>query len=66
MNTTTAAVRTATGTVHAFTIGRTYYARGENLTNTADSAAGKADCGAQTSTAAKFTDQAPTCPKCAA
>lgn len=66
MNTNTATkVRTATGTVHAFTIGRTYYSRGETMTNTADTAAGKADCGAQTSFAATFTDSPVTCPKCA-
>lgn len=67
MNTNTATnVRTATGTVHSFTIGRTYYARGETLTNTADTAAGKADCNAQTSAAARFTADAINCPKCLA
>lgn len=72
MNTETATtgrtfnVRTGSGVVHSLTEGRTYTQRGERSTNRRDSMIGRADCGAQTSSAASLTDAAVTCPKCEA
>jgi len=59
-------VRTAHGTIHRKTIGRTYRGHGHLYTNGDDCAAGKADCGALVSTAATITDAEVTCARCIA
>jgi hypothetical protein len=69
MTTTASAynVRTAAGTVHRMTTGRTFRQYGATRTNRGPSSpCGKADCGALTSAAAAVTDQAVNCPKCGA
>lgn len=57
-------VRTARGTVHALTVGRTYTLQGYRTTNRAGSVTGKADCGALTSGAATHTTEPVTCARC--
>jgi hypothetical protein len=57
-------VRTAHGTVHALTIGRTYKMYGSPRVNKLGVPNGKADCGALTSSAATLTDEPVTCVKC--
>ena len=57
-------VKTAHGVVHSATIGRTYKLYGMPQVNRERVAAGKADCGALTSTAAKVTTDPVTCSKC--
>lgn len=64
MNPTAINVRTATGTVHSLTVGRTYKQYGVTCTNKATSQIGRADCGAQTSSAASLTDEPVNCGKC--
>lgn len=62
-------VRTAHGTIHSATIGRTFKLHGYPQTNRAGVAAGKADCGALTSTAAEVVpahSHPVSCPKCLA
>ena len=57
-------VRTAHGTIHSMTDGRTYRLYDMTVTNEAGRVTGKADCGAHTSGAAKLTDEPVTCAKC--
>ena len=60
-------VRTAHGTVHRMTTGRTFKQYGSTRTNRGPvSPCGKADCGALTSAAAKVTSEPVDCPKCEA
>lgn len=57
-------VRTATGTVHHLTVGRTYKQHGATYANKYGERIGRADCGAQTSSAATLTDEPVNCSKC--
>lgn len=59
-------VRTAHGTIHTATIGRTYKIHGLPQKNRAGSATNKADCGALTSMAAEIVTDPVTCLKCLA
>lgn len=59
-------IRTAHGTVHRATIGRTYKIHGIPAVNRAGCPTSKADCGALTSTAAVIIAGPVTCPKCIA
>jgi hypothetical protein len=57
-------VRTGSGVVHSLTDGRAYWQHGQLVHNDAESVIGKADCGSQTSSAAKFTNDPVNCKKC--
>jgi hypothetical protein len=57
-------VRTAHGTIHSSTVGRSYTLHGAPQVNIVGVAAGKADCGSLLSTAAEIVTDAATCPKC--
>ena len=57
-------VRTAHGTVHQMTAGRTFTMRGSARVNKPEVVNGKADCGALTSSAASHTTEAVNCKSC--
>lgn len=59
-------VRTARGTVHRVTVGRTYKLQGYTEVNRPGDRAARADCGSQTSTRAQLTDETANCVKCLA